>query len=43
MIKLLGDKSVGVDGKLTLGREGEEKKKLAATFILCISIMPNGA
>lgn len=45
MIKLLGDESVGADGKLILGGEGWKKKKErpAATFIVCISIMPKGS
>lgn len=44
MIKLLGDESVRADGKLILGGVGEKKKKKkpAATFILCVSIMPKG-
>lgn len=43
MIKLLGDESVGADGKLILGGVREEKKKKpAATFILCVSITPKG-
>lgn len=47
MIKLLRDESVGADGKLILGGVGDKKnkknkKRPAATFILCVSIMPKG-
>lgn len=41
MIKLLGDESGGVDGKLILGGEaGGKKKKPAATSMICVLIMP---
>lgn len=48
MIKLLGDESGGVDGKLIVGGEGvpkkKKKKKPAETFMLCfnyVKVVPN--
>lgn len=40
-LSLLVMKVLGVDGKLMLGGE-EEEKRPAATFILCVSITPKG-
>lgn len=46
MIKLLGDESVGADGKLILGGVGEEKKKKKETccniYIMCFNYAKGG-
>lgn len=45
MIKLLGDESVGADGKLILGGVGEEKKRKETCcniYIMCFNYAKGG-
>lgn len=45
MIKRLGDESVGEDGKLILGGEGEQKRKetFCNIYTMCFNYAKSGA